>query len=63
MTPAAAVSIWSIVVVELTSRVVVVWVAWRVSSDVVSLPSQYWSIRFCGMGSMNGGRLLVLGFG
>ena len=37
MTSAAAVSIWSVVVVELTSRVVAVWVAWCMSSDVVSL--------------------------
>ena len=63
MTSAAAVSIWSVVVVELTSRVVAVWVAWCMSTDVVSLPSRYWSIKFCGMGSMNGGWLLVVGFG
>ena len=30
---------------------------------VASVPSRYWSIRFCGMGSMNGGWLLVVGFG
>ena len=63
MTWAAAVSIWSVVVVSLASRVVVVWVAWCVSSDAASLPSLYWSIKFCGMGSMNGGWLLVMGFG
>ena len=60
---AAAVSIWSGVVVSLASRAVVVCVDWCVSSDVVSLPSRYWSIKFCGMGSMNGGWLLVVGFG
>ncbi len=63
MTWAAAVSIWSVVVVSLASRVVVVWVAWCVSSDVASLPSRYWSIKLCGMGSMNDGWLLVVGFG
>jgi hypothetical protein len=57
------VSIWSVVVVSLASRAVVVCVDWCVSSDVVSLPSRYWSIKFCGMGSMNGGWLLVVGFG
>ncbi len=50
MTLAAAVSIWSVVVVSQISRAVLVWVAWCVRSDVVSLPSRYWSIRFCGMG-------------
>jgi len=30
---------------------------------VVSLPSRCWSINICGMGSMNGGWLLVIGFG
>ncbi len=30
---------------------------------VASFPSRYWSIRFCGMGSMNGGWLLVVGLG
>jgi hypothetical protein len=30
---------------------------------VASFPSLYWSIRFCGMGSINGGWLLVVGFG
>ncbi len=34
-----------------------------VESEVVSLPNRYMSIRFCGMGSMNGGWLFVLGFG
>ncbi len=63
MTLAAAVSIWSVVVVSLTNRVVVVWMDWCVRSDAVSLPSRYWSIRFCGMGRMNGGWLLVAGFG
>ena len=37
--------------------------AWGVKYFVVSLPSRYWSIMFCGMGSMNGGWLLVVGFG
>ena len=60
---AAAVSIWSFVVVSLASRTVVVCVAWCASSDAVSLPSRYSSIKFCGMGSMNGGWLLVVGFG
>ncbi len=32
------------------------------SSVAVSLPSRYWSIKFCGMGRMNGGWLLVVGF-
>ena len=59
----AAVSIWSVVVVSLASRAVVVCVAWCVRSDAVSLPSRYWSIKFCGMGIMNGGWLLVVGFG
>ena len=63
MVAAVYVSIWLVVVVSLASRAVVVCVAWCVSSDVVSLPSRYWSIRFCGMGSMNGGWLLVVGFG
>jgi hypothetical protein len=62
MTLAAAVSIWSVVVVSPASRAVVVCVAWCLSSDVASLPSRYWSIKFCGMGSMNGGWLLVVGF-
>ena len=31
-------------------------------SVVESFPSRYWSIRFCGMGRMNGGWLLVVGF-
>ena len=56
-------SIWSIVVVSLASRAVVVWMAWCVSSDAMSLPSRYWYIKFCGMGSINGGWLLVVGFG
>ena len=51
------------VVVSLASRPVLVCVAWYVRSNVVSLPSRYWSIKFCGMGSMNGGWLLVVGFG
>jgi len=46
MTLAAAVSIWSIVVVSPSSRAVVVCVAWCVSSDVASLPSRYWSVKF-----------------
>ena len=37
--------------------------AWDAKSIVVSLPSRSWSIKFCGMGSMNGGWLLVVGFG
>ena len=56
-------SIWSGVVVSLASRAVVVCVAWCVSSDAVSLPSRYRSIKFHGMGSMNGGWPVVVGFG
>ncbi len=63
MTLAAATSIWSVVVVELASRFVVVWVACCVRSVAVSLPSRYMSIKFCGMGSMKGGWFLVVGFG
>ena len=62
MTLDAALSIWSLVVVELMSRVLVVWVACCMRSDVASLPSRYWSIKFCGMGRRNGGWLLVVGF-
>ncbi len=40
-----------------------VCVVWCVRSGVASLPRRYWSIRFCGTGSMNGGWLLVVGFG
>jgi hypothetical protein len=57
MTLAAAMSIWSVVVVSPVSRAVVVCMAWCVSSYVVSLPSRYWSIKLCGMGSMNDGWL------
>ena len=63
MNLAAAVSIWSVVVVSQISRAVLVCVAWCVRSDVASLPRRYWSIKFCGMGSMNGGWLLVVEFG
>ncbi len=35
---------------------------WCVRSVVASLPSWYWSIKFCGMGRMNGGWLLMVGF-
>ena len=63
MTLAAALSIWSVVVVSLVRRVVVVWIDLCMSSDAVSLPRRYWSIRFCGMGRMNGGWVLVVGFG
>ena len=56
-------SIWSVVVVSLASRAVVVCVALCASSDAVSFPSRYWSIKFCVMGSINGGWLLVVGFG
>ena len=48
---------------SLASRAVLVWVEWYVKSSVVSLPSRYWSINFWGMVSMNGGWLLVVGFG
>ncbi len=48
---------------SMTSRAVVVLVARCVDSEVVSLPNRYRSIKFCGMGSVNGGWLLVLGFG
>ena len=63
MTLAAVVSIWSVVVVSLASMVVVVCVIWCVMSIVASFPSRYWSIWVCGMGSMNGGCLIVVGFG
>jgi len=56
------VSIWSVVVVSLASSVVVVYVAWCVSSDVVSFPSRYWSIKFCGMASCDGVREVALCF-
>ena len=51
---AAAESIYSVVIVSLASRAVVLWVARCVESEVVSLPNRYRSIRFCGIGSMNG---------
>ena len=60
---AAAESIWLVVVASLMSKAVVVCTACCVDSEVVSLPSRYRSIRFCGIGSMNGGWLLVMGFG
>jgi hypothetical protein len=63
MTLAAAVSNWSVVVVSPASRAVRVCVAWCVRSDAASLPRRYWSIQFCGMGSINGEWLLVVGFG
>ncbi len=63
MTLAAAVSIWSVVVVSLSRRTLVVCVVWCVRSVVASLPRRHWPIKFCGMGSMYGGWLLVVGFG
>jgi hypothetical protein len=62
MTLAASVSIWSVVVVLLSRRALVVCVMCCVRFVVASFPSRHWSIRFCGMGSMNGGWLLVVGF-
>ena len=62
MTLAAALSIWSLVVVGFVSMVLVAGVALCMRLDVVSLPNRYWSIKFCGMGRMNGGWLLVVGF-
>ena len=63
MTLAVAESIWSVVVVPLMSKVVMVSAACFVDSKVMSLLSRYRSIRFCGMGSINGGWLLVVGLG
>ncbi len=47
---AAAESIWSVVVVSMARRVVVVSIARCVVSEVVSLPSRYRSIMFYGLG-------------
>jgi hypothetical protein len=45
MTLFSDVSILSVVVVTVASRAVLVWVAWCVKYNVVSLPNRYW---FCG---------------
>ncbi len=63
MTLAAATSICSVVVVSLVRKVVTFCAVWCVVSVVVSLPSRFRSIRVWGMGSMNGGWLLVVGLG
>ncbi len=59
MTWAAAEIIWSVVVVSLMSKAVVVCTVFC----VVSFPNRYRSIRLLWEGSMNGGWLLVVGFG
>ncbi len=63
MTLVDAESIWSVVVVSLMRKVVVVCVACFVDSEVLSLPIRERSIRFCGMGSVTIEWLLVVGFG
>ncbi len=63
MTLAAAVSICLVVAVSLASKALVVCVVWCVRCVDASLPSRNWSIKVCGMGSMNGGWLLVVRFG
>ncbi len=49
--------------VLLSRMALVVCVVCCVRFVVALFPSRYWSIRFCGMWSMNGGWLLVVGFG
>ena len=63
MTSAAATSICSVVVVSLVSKVVTFCALCCVVSVVVWLPSRCRSIRFLGMGSMNGGWFLEVGLG
>ena len=63
MTLAAFVSIWSVVAILMSRRALVVYVLCCVRFVVASFPSRYWSIRFCGIGILNGGWLLVIGFG
>ena len=50
-------------IVLLSRRALVFCVVCCVRFVVASFPSRYWSIGFCGMESMNGGWLLVVGFG
>ncbi len=64
LTWAAVKSILSDVVDSLGDKVVVVCAVYCVVAVVVvAVPSRYRSIRFCGMGSMHGGWLHVVGFG
>ncbi len=62
MTCAAAKSIWSVVADCALSMLLSVWEVCRVLFGVDGLPSWYRSMRFRGMGSWNGGWLLVVGF-
>ncbi len=62
VTLAAARSTLSVVVDLLVSKAVMLGPVCCVVVVAVSFPSRYRSIRFCVMGSMNGGWLLVVEF-